>query len=154
MTRSAILSGLRRFARSESGAMAIETALVAPMVILLALSSADFSKIVSRQQELQSAMGQVEGIALANAAVSADPATLKTMLMQSLSLPSNNVTVEKLYRCGGNTTLVSATTSCSSNDVVSGYIRITLTDTYDPIWQRVSKIGTWNFNVQRTVQLS
>jgi len=135
--------------------MAIETALVAPMVILLALSTADFSKIVSRQQELQSAVGQVEGIALAsNASASTDTAGLKTMLMQAVSLPSSNVTVEKLYRCGANSALVAASDSCGSSDVVSTYIRVTLTDSYNPIWQRVSKIGTWNFNVQRTVQLS
>ncbi|MBV1689358.1 pilus assembly protein [Novosphingobium sp. G106] len=135
--------------------MAIETALVAPMVILLALSSADFSKIISRQQELQSAMGQVEGIALAsNSGATTDTATLKTLLMQSLSLPSSNVVVEKLYRCGTNATLVADSTSCSSSDVVSSYIKVTLLDSYNPIWQRVSKIGTWNFSVQRTVQLS
>jgi Flp pilus assembly protein TadG len=146
---------MRPLAISERGSMAIETALVAPMVILLALSSADFSKIVSRQQELQSAVGQVEGIALASSAsASTDTAALKTMLMQAVSLPSNNVTVEKLYRCGGNSTLVVASNSCSSSDVVSTYIRISLTDSYNPIWQRISKIGTWNFNVQRTVQLS
>lgn len=135
--------------------MAIETAVVAPIVILLALGSADMSKIVSRQQELQSAMGQVEGIALAsNSGATTDTVALKTMLMQSLSLPSSGVTVDKLYRCNANTTLVTAATSCSSSDVVSTYIKVTLSDSYTPIWQRVSKIGTWNFNVQRTVQLS
>lgn len=150
-----VLSILGRFARSERGSVAIETAMVAPIVILLALSSADMSKIVSRQQELQSAMGQVEGIALAaGSGATTDTTTLKTMLMQSLSLPSANVTVDKLYRCSANTTLVTAATSCSSSDVVSTYIKVTLTDSYTPIWQRVSKIGTWNFNVQRTVQVS
>lgn len=155
MRTRTIFSGLRRFARNDRGSMAIETAIVAPIVILLALGSADMSKIVSRQQELQSAVAQVEGIALAaNAGASTDTTTLKAILMESLSLPSSKVSVDKLYRCSANTTLVQESSSCSSSDVVSTYVRITLTDSYDPIWKRVSNIGTWNFSVVRTVQLS
>lgn len=145
----------RRLVRDRHGAMAIETAIIAPVLILLALGSADASRMISRQNELQSGVAQAEAIALAaNAGASTDVDTLKSVLMQSLNLPSSQVSVVKQYRCNANQTVVSTANSCSSSDVVSTYLKITLTDRYDPIWQRVSGIGTWNFNVVRTVQLS
>jgi Flp pilus assembly protein TadG len=146
---------LGRLARDKSGSMAIEMAFTAPVLILLALGSVDVSRMISRQNELQSGVAQAEQIALAaNAGATTDTNSLKTLLMQSLNLPASNVSVVKQYRCNANTTLVSATTSCGSTDVISTYVQITLTDSYTPIWQKVVPVGTFNYNVVRMVQLS
>jgi Flp pilus assembly protein TadG len=149
------MSRLRHLARDKNGSMAIEMAFTAPFLILLALGSVDVSRMISRQNELQSGVAQAEQIALAaNAGATTDTNALKTLLMQSLNLSSSNVSVVKQYRCNANTTLVAAATSCGTSDVISTYVKITLTDSYTPTWRRIVPFGTFNYNIVRTVQLS
>jgi Flp pilus assembly protein TadG len=155
MGDGAIMNRLPSLVRDNSGSMAIEMAFTAPLLILLALGSADVSRMISRQNELQAGVAQAEQVALAaNAGAATDTNTLKTLLMQSLNLSSNNVNVVKQFRCNADTALVSTTTSCSSSDVVSTYVQITLQDSYSPIWRKIVPVGAWNYNVVRTVQLS
>lgn len=146
------LSGL---AGDEGGSMTIEMAILAPILVLLALGSVDISRMISRQHELQAGITEAEAIALAaNAGASTDTAGLKSVLMQSLSLSSSQVDVDKQYRCNADTSLVASANSCSANAIVSTYVKITLRDSYSPFWQRMGAVGTWNYNIVRTVQLS
>ena len=46
---------LHRLARDERGAMLIETAIVAPTLVLMSLGAYQISGVVARQSELQSA---------------------------------------------------------------------------------------------------
>lgn len=155
MRSSPFATGTRRLARDERGSMAIEMAIVAPILILLAFGTMDVSRMISRQQELQAGVAEAEGIALAaNSGASTDIDTLKSVLMQSLHLPANQVSIVKQFRCNTDQTLVSSANSCSSNAVVSTYLKITLTDSYDPLWRNITPFGTWNYRVERTVQLS
>lgn len=148
----AIGAALRSCAR---GAVIIETALVAPVLITMALGGYEVSRIVSRQHELQSGAAEGEGIALAaNQGASTDTTTLKSILMTSLSLQSSQVSVDKLFRCGSNSSLVASSTSCGTGQIVSSYVRLTLTDTYTPAWTSFGLGSTMTFNVVRTVQLS
>ena len=51
---------LRTLAAETRGAMIVETAVVAPVLILLALGCFEVSQIVSRQHELQSGISEAE----------------------------------------------------------------------------------------------
>lgn len=145
----------RALAAHCGGAVLIETALVAPALILMALGSFEVSRMVSRQSELQSGAADAEAIALAaNVSATTDTNTLKSILMSKLSLNSNQVTVTLRYRCGAATSLVDTEDACATGTVVSSYVEIQLTDTYTPMWNDMGVPGTMNYNVNRLVQLS
>ncbi|GFM29116.1 TadE/TadG family type IV pilus assembly protein [Novosphingobium sp. PY1] len=142
-------------ASDRRGTAVIEMAIIAPVLVLLTLGSFDVSAMISRQNELQSGAAQAEAIALAaNAGASTDTAALKSLLMSSLKLGTDQVEIIKLYRCGTNSGLVSTGTSCGTNVVVSSYVRVRLQDAYKPMWTRFGFSKTFNFNIVRTVQLS
>lgn len=153
--RRRALAAIGALARDDRGAMAIETAIVAPVLVLLALASFETSNIVSRQHELQSGVSEAEAIVLAaNVGAATDTDSLKSSLMESLSLNEDQVTVSKLYRCGAATSLVASKESCGEDDVISTYVRLRLQDDYHPIWKTFGFKRDFYFNIERTVQTS
>ncbi len=146
---------IRNLGNDLRGSMAIETAIVAPVLILMALGTFEVSRVVSRQHELQSAASEAEIIAVAAAAgATTQTTTIKNILKTSLRLNDGQVAISRFYRCNANTTTVSSASNCSTGDTVSSYIRLTLTDAYTPVWTNFGVGSPINFNVVRTVQLS
>ena len=147
---------LARLAGDRTGSVVIETAIVAPVLILLGLGTYDTSRIIARQSELQAGSTDVEGIVLAVAGTSGgtNVSTIKSVLKNSLSLNDSQVTVAKIYRCNTDTALVTDNTTCASNDVISTYVQVTLTDTYTPTWTRYGIGSPFNYRLVRTVQVS
>lgn len=149
------------FARlcDERGTMAVETALTAPILALMALGVFEVSSIVSREQQLQSAANEASEIILAAAGgsgISSDD--LETIIETSLALDDAQLTLADRYRCGTATTL-SATvptpgTGCPASEPIYTYIRMTMTDTYTPMWTDFGVPYAVNYNVVRTVQTS
>ena len=79
------LRWLAALAVDQRGTTVIETALVAPVLVLMALGSYDISHMVARQHELQSGASDVEGIVLAVASgTSTNVQTIKSVLTSSL----------------------------------------------------------------------
>lgn len=140
----------------RSGSVVIETAIVAPVLILLGLGTYDTSRIIARQSELQAGSTDVEGIVLAVAGTSAgtNVSTIKSVLKNSLSLNDSQVAVVKMYRCNTDATLISDSSNCGSTDVISTYVQVTLTDTYTPTWTRYGIGSPFNYRLVRTVQVS
>lgn len=150
-----LLAHGRRLATEIRGAVLVELAIMTPVLLLLSLGGFDASRMVARENQLQSGIGEAQAIVLAaNAGASTDTNTLKSTLMSSLSLTSDQVAVTKLYRCDTSTTLVDSASDCSSSAVVSSYVRITLTDVYTPIWSQFGIAGPVHYSVKRLVQLS
>lgn len=143
---------LSRLRRSTAGAMAIETAIVAPVLAMMSVGTFEISRIVSRQTELETAVAEIGQIAIA-----ATPDTelertkLKGILMASAGLADNEVTITNVYRCGAATTTVAAASSCSSGDVITTYLNIALTDTYSPLWTAFGIGRPYGFSVSRRV---
>ena len=137
------------------GSVVIETAIVAPVLVLLSLGTFDVSRMVARQHELQTGATDLEGIVLAVAkGTGTDTTTIRSALSTSLNLPLNKVTVVKVYRCGSDTSMVSAVSSCSDPNDVSTYVKVTLSDSYAPVWTQFGVGGALNYNLVRTVQIS
>lgn len=135
--------------------MAIETAIVAPVLAMLSVGGFEVSAIVARQNELQSAASEAESIALAAKPDTAEKlATLKSVIMSSTGLSSTEVTVSNRYRCGTAATLASAAASCASGTTVWTYVQITLSTSYTPTWQSWGLGDTINYNVTRRVMIS
>lgn len=155
MTLTGIGKGIAGLASDERGAMAIETAIVAPVLVLLALASFETSTIVSRQHELQSGISEAEAIVLAaGMGAATDTNSLKASLVDSLSLNSDQVTIQTLFRCDDAESLVENKDACSEDDVISTYVRVQLQDDYHPVWKKFGFGQDFHFTVDRTVQTS
>lgn len=146
------LSDLRRQTR---GSVVIETAIIAPMLILLALGSFDVSKLVARQSELQTAAA--EALAIVQAAVPQDADdrdeiadVLRASLNPGNSNPNVTVQVDEIYRCADGPFVT--VNNCGTGVQVSNYIKITLTDTYTPNWTSFGVGSPINYRVVRMVQ--
>ncbi len=143
---------LRRLFRQSDGAMAIETALVAPILVLLAVGSYQVSGVVARQTELQSAAAEAVAIALAAAPdTTAKRATVERVIETSSGLSPDKVTVSAAYRCDDSRAYVTSTNLCTSPKVVSSFVRIDLRDTYSPPWTRLGVGRPINYNITRYV---
>lgn len=145
--------GLWRRLRGESdGAMAIETAIVAPTLILLTLGSYQVSSAVARQTELQGAAAEAVAIALAAAPdTDAKRITVEQVIEASTGLAADKVSVSAAYRCDNSSSLVTSPDSCSSAKVISSFVRIDLRDTYTPAWTRFGMGSPIDLNVTRYV---
>lgn len=147
---------LARLIGDERGAAVVETAIIAPVLALLALGSYDMSRMIARQHDLQGGASDVEGIILA---VATGPATntqkIEQVLENSLDLSdSGSVTVVKRFRCGVSTDLVTAANDCASDDTVATYVQVTLQETYTPTWRKFGIGNDMNYNFVRTIQIS
>jgi Flp pilus assembly protein TadG len=136
--------------------MAVETALVAPVLALLALGTFDVSRMVSKQEDLQSGAGEATQIVLAAAngdGVSSD--TLKGIIESSLDLGDDQVTLVPKFRCDAAPTLVNSAAACTdASKPVYQYVQMTLTDSYTPLWTNFGVGHTINYSVVRTVQIA
>jgi Flp pilus assembly protein TadG len=148
-----ILNTIRDLRRDTRGAMMIETALVTPMLVMMALGSFDASRMFARESELQTAASEASAIALASKPdTSAKRATLKNIIVSSTGLPSSGVTVDAVYRCSSNTAYVNDSTTCGSL-TVSNYVKIYMTGTYTPQWTQFGIGGPVTFRITRYVMM-
>ncbi len=140
-----------RLSDDTAGAMVIETAIIAPVLVLMSLGTFQVSGIVARQTELESAAAEGAAIALAKAPdTTAKQTTLQQVIMASTGLPASKVTVSQVYRCNATTSYVTVTSSCSTG-VISVYIKLYLTDTYTPAWTRFGVGSPITYRVTRYV---
>jgi len=141
----------RALANDDGGTMIIETAIVAPVLVLMSLGAFQVSKIVSRQQELETAASEAAAIALSSPPdTPAKMTTLQQVIMSSVNLDATHVTTSTVYRCNSNTTYDTAMTSCNTG-VISMYAKIYITDTYTPAWTKFGVGSPLQFNVTRYV---
>lgn len=147
-------------ARCENGAMAIETAIIAPTLIALAIGGFEVSTIVARQTELQSAVAEAAAIVQAATPEDATARTaIRDILAESAGLEASQVTVTEVFRCGNFYRYVSSKSYCNYDGyqfderLISSYIRVRMTDTYQPIWTQFGLGTGLTFNVSRTIQI-
>lgn len=139
--------------RDACGTMAIETAIVAPVLALLAIGVFEVGTLVSRQQELQSAASEAEGIILAaSAGGGTDSTTIEEVIEHSLNLDPDQVTLEERFRCDAADTLVEDGTACDTNRPIYQYVVLHVTDTYTPVWTWFGS-KPYTYDVERTVQV-
>jgi Flp pilus assembly protein TadG len=132
----------------------IETALVAPMLVLMSIGSFEASQMFARESELQTAASEASSIALASKPdTQAKRNTLREIIKTSTGLSNSNVTVDAAYRCGTSTDYVTTDTGCGT-EKVSNFVRIHITDTYTPGWTHVGIGGAVTYRVTRYVMLN
>lgn len=135
----------------SKGAVSLETALITPILLSMSVGSYEASRIVARQAELQSASAQASSVALASEPTSPTRrATLKGILQTSTGLDQDHVAVDPAYRCGSTTQYVTDATGCGTN-LISSYVKVSLTDSYSPVWTKFGIGNTVTFSVTRYV---
>lgn len=144
----------RKLRDETDGAMVIETALVAPVLVLLSLGAFQISGIVARQTELQSAASEASAIALAAEPDSSSKrAALEQVIEASTGLAANKVSVSEAFRCGTSTSYVTNANSCNGSNYRSHFVRINMQDTYTPAWTQFGVGSPITFNVTRYVMV-
>jgi len=164
-----ITDALARLRRDNRGTMVIETALVTPVLALMAIGGFEVSHMVARQHELQGGVSEATSIALAaNLGAETDTQELASLLRSSLDLEGEQVIVTKLYRCDASSSFVATAGECENyyggsddnngegNDAqyVSSYVKVELSDSYSPIWSKIGVGSSFTYDVERMVQLS
>lgn len=143
----------QRLCNDARGAMMIETAIVAPVLILMSMGAFQISQVVARQTDLQNAEAEASTIALASPPdTAAKRATLKDIIVASTGLTASQVTITEKFRCGSAATYVDAASSCGSTKV-SQFVLIQLDDTYTPVWTQWGFSQPLRFNVDRYVMI-
>lgn len=153
-----LAKSLTNLAHCQSGAMAIETAIIAPALITLTIGGFEVGSVVARQTELQSAAAEAAAVVRAVAPeTSAERTTIRDIVTASTGLTNGQVSVVEVYRCGNGTSYVTQENTCNggsganSGGVASTYIRLTMADTYQPIWTEFGMGSALTLNVTRTV---
>lgn len=155
MTRLSLRSKLARFRRDSHGTAVVETAIIAPVLALLALGTYDLSQMVARQHDLQGGATDLEGIILAVANGQAtNVQTISDVLADTLELQPDQVQVVKKFRCGTTEALVDLSSDCEVDEEIATYVQVTLTDTYAPTWTKFGVGGDLDYNFVRTIQVS
>ena len=144
---------LAALARDQRGTTLIETAIVAPVLVLMSLGAFQVSQMVARQTELQSAMAEAAAITMASPPLTADQrTTLKNVIVASTGLDASKVTLTEKWRCGSSPDYVDANTTCLGVKT-SSYVLIQMDDTYTPAWTQWGLGQPINFNVDRYVMI-
>lgn len=153
-----MMRALAKLVRSTCGTMAIETALIAPVLVTMALGAFEASNIVLRQQQLQSGANEASEIILAAAGGSGiNSADLEDILEASLDLTDEQLQIAARYRCDTNADLVAVRPDeddCGEDKHIASYVRLTLTDTYTPVWTEFGIGKPISYNTVRHVQVS
>ncbi|GAA5057854.1 hypothetical protein GCM10023208_23770 [Erythrobacter westpacificensis] len=137
----------------ERGSMAIETAFVAPVLLILALGGFEVATMVSRQTDLQSGAAEAASVVRAVIPETAEArTTVRDIVANSTGLTTDQITVTEIYRCGTSADYVTIPDSCGSG-VEYKFIQVDLTDTYAPIWTKWGVGQGFTYNVSRTVQI-
>lgn len=150
----AIRRHLARLGRDNRGAALIETAVLAPALIVMSVGGFEVSAIVARQSELQSTAEQATEIALAvSPETEAELNQIEDVLEDSSNLADAKVTLSYKYRCGTGTAVTTTLPSCTEEEL-STYIAIEMTDSYEPVWTQWGFGEGLQYQVNRTVQIS
>lgn len=148
------MRALSQLVSCTRGTAVIETALVAPVLAIMAVGTFEAGTMVQKQQELQSAASEAEAIILAAAAGSGVNSTqLKDMLAVSTGLPKANITLAAKFRCNNADSLVNSASSCGSGQRAYEFVQVTFTSRYTPTWASFGLGSAFDYTVTRTIQV-
>ena len=163
---------LRRFRENTHGSALIETAFVAPFLILMSLGGVEVANMVKRQHELQNAASKAAEIMMA--AHPKDEAEL-ALVLQQLALAIEGDTglattaigtdvepdetkndvgyVMTRYRCGESKQFKKADTGCTSSPNAERFVVFLLRDKYTPVWNEFGLGEELQYRVEKSVQI-
>jgi Flp pilus assembly protein TadG len=116
----------------QSGAAAIEIAIITPVLVMMALGAVDFVRGFSNQLELQQHAQAGADFVIANGEDIPSDAEVESEIVALSGLEAEDVTVVKWTEC--NQAKQASYGGCPGNgDVQADYMQITVTHTFEPI---------------------
>ena len=141
--------------RDEQGSFVVETAIVLPVLVMMALGGFEASQVVSRESELHIAVAEAAAVVLASIPEDqADLDDIELIIEASTGLPAGKVKLQKKYRCDATAALVDDTSSCAADAVISEFIHLNVWDEYKPIWTSFGIGETVTYDIRRRIQIS
>lgn len=146
---------LVRLLRDTAGAVVIETALVTPALVLMSVGTYQVSQVIARQHELQAGADEAMSIALGGwSDNSTQISAMKDVIQRSTGVTSDKITIDRMFRCGSNSTYTSDKSTCPADSIISTFLKLKLNDTYTPVWTDFGVGKPINLAVTRMVQIS
>lgn len=124
---------LRTLRRDRSGASAVEFVIVGAMLMAMLQGTMDMAFAYSTILKLEQAAGRAAELVRAPGTVALSYANLNNEAATAYGEPLSSVAVENWLECGGVRNN-SFTGSCGSNQQVSRYVSVRLTDEYLPMF--------------------
>lgn len=150
-----MMQRLKKLITENCGSMAIETAIVAPMLVIMTLGTFEVGTVVARQHELQSAANEAEIIIMAtNRGATIEVAEIQNIIQTSVGVGADNIAVEQEFRCNLDNQRVKIKGNCPTSAHISEYITISLSDQYTPTWTAFGIGKPITFSIDRSVQIS
>jgi len=156
---------INRFRKDTTGSTLIETAFVAPALILMTLGGVEISSIVARQTELQTIAANGMEIILAaapadNTEVGQTINDVKTYMASSSGLTAvttvpdmGQVGVYRRWRCGNNSARQATEGCANTSQIQSEFLVIHLKEQYTPVWTNYGIGHAMTFDVKRSIQI-
>lgn len=163
---------LSRLQGDQSGSALIETAFVAPVLVLMSLGGVEIGNMVKRQHELQIAATKAAEIVMA--AQPKDDAALND-LMQDLAdkieadtgltttvvnldgdpdlTKDNAAYVIRRYRCGNSKSFKKTSGGCTDSTNAESFIRFLIREKYSPVWEDFGFGQDSQFQIDKSVQI-
>lgn len=143
-----------KLSRDERGSVLIETAIVAPVLLLMSVGAYDVSRGVARQTELQEVAAQFAAIAMARETVGeTELAQMKAIAVATAGVEEEAIDIVENVKCGIEPDLYAATYECPGDDEQSRILTITIDAAYVPTWTSFGIGDPINLNVTRSVQI-
>lgn len=142
---------LSRLGRSERGVAALEFCIVLPVLLLLLLGTYDVSRLIARRVDLQQAVTETAGLAIARPPRDGESLDyLRDAAAEAAGVPPGNVTLGRQVRCNN---VVADTPACPSQGDFALYVSISISSVYTPSWRHFSVQGNVPMNVSRTMRI-
>jgi len=163
---------LRRFRNDTRGSALIETAFVAPVLILMSLGGVEVANMVKRQHELQNAASKAAEIMMA--AHPKDEAELSVVMQQLAAAIEDDTGLDTSaigsdvepdetkndvgyvltrYRCGNAQNFKKADTGCTDSPNAERFVVFLLRDKYTPVWNDFGIGEELQYRVEKSVQI-
>ena len=142
-----------RLGANSRGSVLVETAFVAPVLMVLCLGGVEVSHMIAKQGRLQSVAEQATEIVLvAKPEDDAERSDIQEELQGALP-DTATVDVDYRYRCGTAPDMTESAGTCDE-ELLATYIQVKMTDTYEPTWTQFGIGRALQYDVERTVQVS
>lgn len=150
-----LLRPWRALAGDCRGSAVIETAFVAPLLLMLALGGVEAGSMVARQNELQGAAAEAAAIVrAAPPATDEERATVHDVVVVSAGLAAEDVVISQKFRCGIVDEYIDNSSTCGNGVKVSTYLQIEINTTYTPTWTQFGIGSPIEYRIERMVQIS
>ena len=148
-------SKIARVRHDENGSVVVETAIVLPVLVMMALGGYEASRIVARESELQSAVAEAAAIVLATIPEDQDDLDeVEAIIEASTGLAAGKVRLLKKYRCNADNSLEDSVDECATDAVISEFIHLNVWDTYTPTWTKFGVGKDVQYDIRRRIQIS